>query len=69
MNISGLSKKTDKSNSIDSNPAHFNNPPQSNIKYSQSNLGLHMPENGGMLKKAIRFEYEFSNSAKIQAFD
>ena len=65
MNMSSFNRSFQE-NSLGSNPAHFNNPPQSNIKYQQS--GIHMPENGGMLKKAIRFQYEFS-SARIEPLE
>ena len=56
MRMSGFNQSF-QSHSGDSHAAHFNNPPQTNIKYNQSSIGIHMPENGGMLKKAIRFEY------------
>lgn len=56
MNMSHLGIINKSLQSHDSTPLNYN-PNQSLLSNNYNSLGMPMPENGGMLKKAIRFEY------------
>jgi len=57
MNMSQYALVNRSLQSNESTPAHFKNN-ESSRPYSY--IRASMPDNGGMLKKSIRFDYEFS---------